>query len=275
MAADLVYACFSHVPLWFPYPAYVTPFFLGTAQQPGATNLRDWAPEWEPYHPLLGSSAGTFALKNYVRAQCPDAKRIGICQYRKFITANQIGTPATNYQVMDVLSLAQVQAFDLDPLMQPGPDDFLIGRPGQFGLNTSQKIDYLYQYKDVHHIEDFLRFTAAAVEVGALDKNEVSHFFNEHVFFPGGIELGFFPADFWLSRVEAMERVVRHCINHHPVQRDGAQARVWAFCMERLGSYYLLKHLRTDYANRRWFEDFIGHLNLVTETETTEYTPGV
>ena len=62
--AGLVYACFTHVPLTLALPPYVVPIYLGAAQHAGALNLRDLAPEWEPHHPVLGSTAGAFALKN-------------------------------------------------------------------------------------------------------------------------------------------------------------------------------------------------------------------
>ena len=58
---------------------------------------------------------------------------------------------------------------------------------------------------------------------------------------PGGIELGVFPADFWLRSVTAIESVVRACVQRFNVVRDGYDARAWAFCVERLGSYVVLR----------------------------------
>ncbi|MEK1904332.1 MAG: hypothetical protein AAAB13_01000, partial [Pseudomonas sp.] len=63
-AENLFYACLTHVPLEMDFPEYVTPIYMGEAQAPGRLNLRDLAPEWEPYHPVLGATAGAFALKN-------------------------------------------------------------------------------------------------------------------------------------------------------------------------------------------------------------------
>jgi hypothetical protein len=270
----LLYACLTHVPLELDYPDYITPIYMGEAQGPGRLNLRDLAPEWEPYHPVLGSIAGAFALKNLL-LQRPGVRHVGICQYRKFMTRERIGVQADNYQVMDVLSAEQIDRGVLSEQMLPQASDFLIGKPGQFTLNGVNH-GYLYQYKDVHHIEDLLRFTAVAVELGVLDRQEVIPFFDEKIFFPGGIELGVLPADFWLRHISAIEAVVRRCVELHPTRRPDVQARVWAFCAERLGSYYLLRQLRSlPSANGDWLSRHTGQLNLLVKSGERSYVPGV
>lgn len=270
----LFYACLTHVPLEIEFPEYVTPIYMGHAQEAGKLNLRDLAPEWEVHHPALGGTAGAFALKNLL-LQRPEITHVGICQYRKFMTRSRMGVQASNYQVMDVLTPGQINPTELGQQMLPSQgSDFLIGKPGQFlldGINHG----YLYQYKDVHHIEDFLRFTAAAVEVGALDRQEVCPFFDEKIFFPGGIELGVLPAQFWIRHISAIESVVRRCIELQPTTREGTQARVWAFCAERLGSYYLLRELRAiSPPDGDWLSPHCGQLNLLVQDGEPGYVPG-
>lgn len=273
-AENLFYACLTHVPLEVEFPHYVTPIYMGEAQGEGRLNLRDLAPEWEPYHPVLGATAGAFAMKNLL-LQRPDIRQVGICQYRKFMTRERIGVQADNYQVMDVLAADQINQAELAAQMLPQGSDFLIGKPGQFTLNGVNH-GYLYQYKDVHHVEDFLRFTAAAVEVGALDRQEVCPFFDEKIFFPGGIELGVLPAQFWIRHISFIESTVRRCIELHPTERADVQARVWAFCAERLGSYYLLRELRTlTAAGGDWLSRHCGQLNLLVKSGERSYVPGI
>jgi len=272
---NLFYACLTHVPLQVEYPAYVTPLYMGEAQVEGKLNLRDLAPEWEQYHPVLGSTAGAFAMKNYLLS-CPETIRwVGICQYRKFLTQSRIGVQASNYQVMDVVSAEQMRSLALAEMMLPQGSDFLIGKPGQFILN-GESHGYLYQYKDVHHIEDFLRFTAIAVELGVLSKQDVCGFFDEKIFFPGGIELGVMPAEFWIRCVSDIEVVIKACVHMHPTSRPGAQARIWAFCGERLGSYFLLKQLRAQaVAGTDWLNPHTGQLNLLVDPGEQSYVPGI
>ncbi|MDH4393014.1 MAG: hypothetical protein QE285_16530 [Aquabacterium sp.] len=273
-ATKLLYGCLTHVPLWVDVPSYVTPIYLGQAQGPGRQNLRDLAPEWEAHHPVLGSMAGVFALRNLLLQQHPDTTQVGICQYRKFVSRKCLGEAAETYKVMDVVHRDQLHADWLADAMRPDCDSFLLAQPGQFSVGD-QVYDYLYQYKEVHHVEDFLRFTAVAVELGVLHKNEVGPFFNEKIWFTGGVELGFFPTAFWLDSVGAVEAVIRACLQMHPATREGAQARAWSFCAERLGSFLLLRHLRANYPLVHWLETFTGRLNLVTEGGHGDYVPGI
>jgi hypothetical protein len=117
------------------------------------------------------------------------------------------------------------------------------------------------------------------VEQGVLAADEVPAFHREDVIVPGGVELGVYPAAFWLQSIEGVERVVRACIAKHPVLRDGYQTRVWSFCAERLGSWLLLKHFRAEVATdpvsrhvewvgrSRWVKRHVGQLNLIVEDE--------
>jgi hypothetical protein len=145
--------------------------------------------------------------------------------------------------------------------------------------NWRKHSDYLEQYGRVHHPQDLLRFTAEAVEQQLLDKSEAARFLGEELMLPGGIELGVFPADFWLRSIAAIEGVVRACVQRYPVVREGYDARAWAFCVERLGSYLVLRHLRTlpgwelrVFGQRlasanHWSRRFAGRLNLLTDDD--------
>lgn len=268
---DLFYGCITHVPLPVAFPDYVTPFYLGESQGPGKLNLQDLAPQWVPYHPIIGGMAGNFALKNYVLAHHPRVKRIGVCMYRKFISTGRIsGVAAEDNWMMDVISDSDLQQQTLGQMMAPGDTPFLIGKTCGFTVG-GQEAGYLLHYLHAHHGEDLLRFTAAAVELGVLDKTDIDAFFNEKVFLIGGIELGIFPAAFWLDTVTAIEKTVWHCVQTFPVVREGYQKRAWAFCAERLGSYLLLKHIDTHYRAQGGHAGFAGQLNLITQDDAVRY----
>jgi hypothetical protein len=68
---------------------------------------------------------------------------------------------------------------------------------------------------------------------------------------------------------------VRACVARYPGVRLGYQARNWAFCAERLGSFLLLKHMTSTYPLADWYQRFVGHLNLLTNDEHAAYVPGV
>jgi hypothetical protein len=285
--AGLVYACFTHVPLTLALPPFVVPIYLGAAQHDGALNLRELAPEWQPHHPVLGSTAGAFALKNLVRERFPQATRIGICQYRKFVSRERIsGVRDPRYRVMDVVPRASLAGARFAELLWPGDARFLVSGPRRFTRLPWHRRGYLKEYARDHCVEDLLRFTGEAVDQGVLGRDEALAFLREDVIVPGGVELGVYPASFWLASTESIERVVRACVSKHATVRDGYQARLWSFCSERLGSYLLLKRLRAEVApslgsgiewigRRRWRARFVGQLNLVTESDAhAGYTGG-
>jgi hypothetical protein len=266
---DLLYVCFTHVPLIFEYPSFVQTLCLGEAQGPGKTNLRDIAPEWEQFHPILGSLAGVFAVKNYIVENRLPIKQVGICQYRKFVSAMPISdVRVANYTAMQSIGRESLKQIDLAQAMLPGEREFV--------LPEIAKVDggYLNQYKDAHVVEDFLRFTSEATELGVLPREEVSTFFNTWTFIPGGIEAGVYPTQFWVNAVTAIEGVVRACLQRYPYRRVGYQARAWAFCAERLGSYLLLKYLNTRYSSQELLNPMVGRLNLVTVDEQAVYVAG-
>ncbi len=277
--AGLVYACLTHVPLPIPFPDFVKPIYLGESQGPGRLNLRDLAPEWEPHHPTLGSTAGAFALKNYLRAQRPDATRVGICQYRKFVSRKRIsGVRDPKYRVMDVVPKAMLEGSRFAEALAPGDTPFLVSAPLKFTRLPWHRRGYLKEYERDHHVEDLLRFSAEAVAQGLLGEREVQAFFREDVLLPGGLEFGVYPAPFWLASIEAIENVVRACVARYPLKREGYQARAWSFCAERLGSFLLLRRLRADVAGagpgsgiewvsrRRWARRYGGQMNLIVES---------
>jgi hypothetical protein len=280
----LAYGCLTHVALATDFPAFVEPILLGDAQKEGGLNLRDLAPEWEPYHPILGGLAGTFAMKNHVLSHHPGAKQVGLCQYRKFVSNRRLSRAiAPSYKAMDLVSRRQVSASLLGEVMLPR-SEWLLARPFMLS-NWRKHSDCLEQYGRVHHPQDLLRFTAEAVEQRLLDKTEAVGFLAEELMLPGGIELGVFPADFWVRTVTAIESVVRACVKRWNVAREGYDARAWAFCVERLGSYLVLRELRTlpgfelrlfdlRWASpNHWSRRFGGRLNLLTD-DADDYVIG-
>jgi hypothetical protein len=198
-------------------------------------------------------------------------KYVGICQYRKFVSHYKIGVTADNYQVMDITTNHSLDKASLADAMIANKIKPLISQPGQF-LQQDRKYNYLYQYKDVHHIEDILRFTAQLVENNVINKEDAYLFLNEEIFIPGGLELGIYPIDFWMSTMTQLEKVVSECISLFPTNREGYQSRAWAFCMERIGSYLILKELKKDPEGPF---SYFGYLNLINDDGSNSYTPGV
>ena len=288
VGGGLLYACVTHVPLIVPMPGHVHVIRLGSAQErwpadePRGHLLREVAPEWEPHHPLLGGTAGSFALLRLVRARGDEVGQVGLCQYRKFVAPSRVGIErAESFRSMDMIPAASLDAASLERALQPAGREFVVAGP--FPMRRPR---LLGQYASVHRAQDLLHFTAEAAELGILAPAEVHAFLDDGEFVPGGLELGVYPARFWLREVEALEAVVRRCIERHPAPPEGPQRRAWSFCCERLGSYLLLRHFRgggpartgrralerfARWRRSHWSHRHAGHLTLVTETGGGDY----
>jgi hypothetical protein len=284
--AGLVYACITHVPLWLEPPPWVVTIHLGEAQREGRLNLRELAPDWLAHHAALGGTAGSFALRRYVLERRPDATRVGICQYRKFVSRWRIsGVRDRRYRVMDVVPKATLEGDRYAEALWPGDGRFLVSRPRRFTRVFWHRRGYLHEYGRDHCVEDLLRFAAEAVEQGVLGRREVESFFREDMIVPGGVELGVYPAAFWLEATGRIESVVRACVTRHATVRDAPQTRLWSFCAERLGSWLLLQRLRAEPGGpleslgewlgaARWRAHCRGQLNLIVDGAHAGYRAG-
>jgi len=279
--ASLLYGCITHVEPWFELPGGVTLIRLGEAQDGpyGGYSLRELAPEWEPHHPVIGGAAGAFALKALLLRQPVRPARVGVCQYRKFVSPKRVGRArATGYKVMDLVPRSQVTPAALAQWLQPGPQFFLVCPP----LDLHREGGCLGQYGAQHHAEDLLRFTAEAVAQGVIAGRDAERFLGEPILFPGGVELGVYPADFWLDSIGAIENVVRACVQRYPTARSGTQGRVWAYCAERLGSWLVVREFDRRLPRSRWVRltmarwrrAYAGAMNLVVEDGELRYRVG-
>lgn len=278
---SLLYGCITHVPPWVEMPAFVTTIRLGQAQDSvaGGYALRELAPDWEPHHPVVGGTVGAFALKALLLRLPERPARVGVCQYRKFVTRARVARQrARGYKVMEALPRDEVDAERLADWLRPGDADFVVCPP----FSMRKEDGYLGQYGAHHYAEDFLRFTAEAVERGVVAGRDAAHFMAEPVFIPGGVELGVYPTDFWLPAITAIEDVVRACVQRYPTAREGTQARVWAYCAERLGSWLLLQHFRGGrrdgdppwWSPTHWRRRVAGHMNLILDRRQAQYHVG-
>lgn len=273
----LFYACISHIPLPVEMPEEVTTFYMGSASHEGVYNSATYAPEWVEHNATIAGMEGLFAIRNYILQHRPDVKRIGICSYRKFVSEKPVSdVRAQGYEAMFVVTEEMRQRRSLAVMMDPGMIDFIVGPLEHYVVrradgNENRLSTMLEQYAVEHHIEDLLRMAAVAVELGVLENNEVCTFLGMQRMFIGGVELGIFPAEFWLKAVGDTENVLRECIRLYPERREGYQQRQWAFCAERLTSYMILRYMQKRYGVINGFDRF---LNLINKGNETTYITG-
>jgi hypothetical protein len=233
--------CATHVPLQLEFPSSVKVLRLGSFQAEGELNLRDLAPEWDVFHPLLGATAGSFAIRNFLKSH-PEYDHVAMCSYRKFITREKIGVPVPSFPLNHGVSLEKVRQSDLSQLLDYQDCEFLVSPPLRF--NEWGIANVFKQYQQDHHVEDLLRFLAEAVAEKMLEPIEVYELLNQTELIPGGAEFGVYPVYFYLNAIDRLERIVAAYLKRFRTIRDGYQLRSISFCCERVGSFILMKHLK-------------------------------
>ncbi|MGV0607684.1 hypothetical protein [Mycolicibacterium sp. XJ1904] len=147
----------------------------------------------------------------------------------------------------------------------PSPEHgFLVAQPLHF------KNSMLGHYSAVHHRRDILDYTSLAVEMGVLDSDSASEFLAAKHFVPGGVELGIYPNSYLSQTLPRIEAVSREFINRHADRLRGYNAfqiRAVGFLAERLGSFFLVRHLIETYSNNIPAAIF-GHMTVIVEGDS-------
>jgi hypothetical protein len=251
--------CVTHVPLLVQYPPHVKILRLGSFQAEGGLNLRDLAPDWEVFHPLLGATAGSFAIRNFLKSH-PEYDHVAMCSYRKFMTREKIGEPIQSFPQNHAVSLKNLGQLDLGELLDYSDCEFLVSHPLNF--NDWGIANIMQQFQQDHHFEDLLRFLAEALSEKMLEPEDVYALLSQNILIPGGAELGVYPVYFYLNTIDRLERIVAAYLKRFRIIRDGYQLRSISFCCERVGSYLLLKHLNTIHPDGIP-ASYFGNINLV------------
>lgn len=247
--------------------------WLGTAGQVPQTgqpviDVHQNYPDLMAWHSFLSGAAGTFAIRRFLcnqQQEFSDFDLITLTQYRKFISRRQFGIPTDSYPTLRLINDENHIPMYEDWFTEPS-QYFCISTPIEIG-NT------LGQYSNVHQVPDFLRYLAIAVELEFITGQECLALINHSVHIPGGIEIGTFPVNIYLTLTQQLETICLHFLERHrPVKLDAYQRRALAFCNERLSSYLLQKVLR-DIFGDTIPQDVIGYMHNI-DIGAAEYRIG-
>lgn len=247
--------------------------WLGSEQAPDTghhvLDVNQAYPDLMAWHPFLTGASGTFAIRRFLvdqNIEFSDFDMLTLTQYRKFISKHQFGVHTSSYPTMLFISeedkIPEYKEWHAIPSKY-----FLISTPRNIG-NT------FTQYAHVHQAADFLRYLAIAVELEIITAEECFNLMNNPIIIPGGIELGTFPINIFLSLTAQLEAVCLHFLEkHRPVRLDPYHRRALAFCNERLSSYLLQKVLHEIFDNSIP-SDITGFMHTV-EIGAKEYRAGI
>ncbi len=192
-------------------------------------------------------------LRNY-----SDLRNIRIAQYRKVVVnANCVSMEQTQWDGFYLIKTQDFEKFKLNCVTQPESHKFLFSEA--LILNTT----LLDHYKQYHHIEDFLKFVSDCINCEVLSSEDANLLLHMNKIIIGGIGLGSFPIEVFLSVMQKVETAVSHYYTHSWINRqDSYQYRNINFLCERLSSFLLIKEL--DKRNIK-LQTTLGRLFVITE----------
>ncbi|WP_131806016.1 hypothetical protein [Mycobacterium alsense] len=219
---------------------------------------------WHEARPLTYGAEGAYTLPVAIERFCSNTELIEISSYRKRILSSPVGVESKSYGYPGVreLSLENFEnEAELSVFLPKTDNEFLVAQPLYFEHSI------IGQYEDAHKRRDILDYASLAVELGVLDSDSASGFLEANHFIPGGFDLGIYPRLWLVETLSKIELVARQfvCRNGSRLGKyDGYQIRAVGFLSERLGSYFIIRHLMEKYSNNIP-ADIFGHMTVMVE----------
>jgi hypothetical protein len=256
--------CAAHTEVLLPLPENATIMELGASGTVANNNARilnayNTIPNGKQDHPYLGGTLATIAIYKDLVDIDPDPNDIvHYCHYRKYICKDVMGVPAPNYRGMRLVTETEIEQKS-DIIFNPKllTDKFLICQP--FKIRHLAK-----QYRSSHYLPDLLRFIAIGCELGILSQDDAEFILQDDHLFPGGIELGFYPADVFLKVAGEIAEISQAFMDELPMEKRTQapekfrpktnhwqnMTRPIAFCSERVSSFLLEKEIKLRFRGR-------------------------
>lgn len=263
--------CISHEQPLLPHSWYDTCIALGDFQPDSASHVRQLDQFWHEARPIAYGAAGSHVLPIAIERSSSGAELIEVCSYRKRILPSPEGIESRIYPTMRELTLQDFgKEAELAVFLPRADHGFLVAQPLRL---RKPVVDH---YAAIHHRRDILDYTSLAVEMGVLDSDSASEFLAARYFIPGGVELGIFPTEWLVQVLSGIEVVGRQFLIRHGdrvKKYNSFQIRAVGFLAERLGSFFLVRHLTERYSNNIPAEIF-GYMTTIVE-DNSNYSAGL
>lgn len=236
--------------------------FLKNDEHPNLISLGEVSEELDFHYPYLGGTAGFLVVADILKKRkiiySPNDK-IQFIQQAKVVTRNPIGWKSKSYSGMMVLPKWLAKGVDVKRVAEDS-EMFL------FPQIVSQLGGVMNRYAHTHHLPDYLRFCAVAIDEGVLTSLQVIEMSKQDILIPGGGLLGVSPLGYYLSVVESAKRVALSFLTkHRPGLTTPYQRMAVGYCIERLCSYLLIKKLQSEYDGIP--REFMGYMIAATDSD--------
>lgn len=263
--------CIGHTNLSFNVPetAYVIRTSQGFMRNDAHNNLitlDELSEELSFHYPYLGGTAGilaipyAFQLRN-IPYTIDD--RIMLFQQSKVVTIEPVGYASASYATMRIVSEPEAMRLNLENVAVNN-ENYLFP---QIVNQTGGELKY---YARTHHLQDYLKFCALAIDESVLSPSDVLNMCNNEPIIPGGGMLGIMPLGVFLDTVEKLKRVATAFLNNFRPGLYSTYERIAVgYCVERLSSFLIIKKLEEEYNSIP--DKFKGHM---ITASSKDYIPG-
>jgi hypothetical protein len=231
--------CVAHRPPYFRLPEWITLIDTsGFSIDHNPFQVRHFlvAAGLSPLDPSYLANESLLLIEALVRRQRQAIDRVCLLIHRKFVTAQTLGVPATNFDHMRLVNSHEVV---LSPELLFGDQRILTSQPIDMATGV------LYQYAYHHSLLDFLQLSELAVQSGGLDRESYFDFCQGKLMIAGAL-LGVTPVDLFLHCLEKARSLMLLLYEVRftsVLWEDPYQARAGSFFLERLLSFHLLHGL--------------------------------
>lgn len=240
--------------------------FLRDDAHPNLISLGELSEELDFYYPFLGGTVGFLVVADIFEKRkviYSHNDKIQFILQTKIVTRAPIGWKSNSYPGMMVLPPWLAKGVDVEKAAEDS-EDFL------FPQMVSQPGGEMNLYAHTHHLPDYLRFCAVAVDEGVITSTQVVEMCKQDILIPGGGLLGVSPLGYFLSVVESAKKVALSFLSQYrPGLFSPYQRIAVGYCIERLCSYLLIKKLQSEYGGIP--REYMGYMVSVADSD---YEPG-
>ncbi|WP_207550571.1 hypothetical protein [Mycobacterium mantenii] len=260
--------CISHQKPLLPESWYDDCISLGDFQSDSIFHVGQLDRFWHQARPLVYGAEGTYVLPIAIGRSSSGAELIEISSYRKRILPSPVGIKSKSHgnPTMRELSLENLENRpELSVITPKHGLEFLVAQPLYFESSM------IGQYAAAHYRRDIIDYTSLAIDLGVLDSESASSFLTAQHLIPGGIQLGIYPKSWLIDALSKIELVSRSfvCRNANRLKHyDTYQVRAVGFLSERLGSFFLIRHLMEKYSNNIPV-DIFGYMTVIVQGESS------
>lgn len=256
--------CISHQKPLLPENWYDDCVSLGDFESDSVFHIGQLDRFWHAARPLVYGAEGTYVLPIAIERSPSGAELIEISSYRKRILPSPAGTESKSHgnPTMRELSVDNLERkTELSVIAPRRGLEFLVAQPLYFESSI------MGQYAAAHYRRDIIDYTSLAIELGVMDSDSASSFLAAKHLIPGGVQLGIYPKSWLIDTLSSIELVSRNFVRRNANRLkhyDTYQVRAVGFLSERLGSFFLIRHLMERYSNNIP-ADIFGYMTVIVE----------